>query len=203
MPLRLATIGKSIVAVAMLAAALVIAIASRGGDDPAAAVRSLALTPNPPACADDLIVPVEGIGRDRLANTFDDARSEERRHDAIDIPAPLGTPVLAAATGRVEKLFLSSAGGKTIYVRAPDGRTLYYYAHLDAYAPGLREGETVLQGTRIGAVGFSGNANPAAPHLHFAMMATSPERGWWQASRALNPYVYLSKVDGQKCRKPA
>ena len=202
MTVRLATIGKSLVAGAVVIVAIGIALASRDdGDDPVPAVRSLALTSDPPACDDDLIVPVEGIGRDRLANTFDDARSEERLHDAIDIPAPLGTPVLAAATGRVEKLFLSRAGGKTVYVRSPDGRTIYYYAHLDNYAPSLRQGETVVQGTQIGTVGFSGNASPAAPHLHFAIMATSPERRWSQPSRALNPYVYLTTAGSLNCRK--
>lgn len=100
--------------------------------------------------------------------------------------------MVAAARGRVEKLFLSRAGGNTIYVRSPDGRLIYYYAHLDRYEPGLHEGQAVLTGTRLGTVGYSGNANPAAPHLHFAIMATSPARKWWDAARSLNPLVYLT-----------
>lgn len=200
----LAGVGKTMVAAIMLVAALWFAGISREPSAPAlrtpqAAVTSpeLALA-SVSSCNDlgHLIVPVEGVRPSRLADTFNDARGEGRRHDAIDILAPLGTLVVAAAPGRVEKLFLSRAGGNTVYIRSPDGRIVYYYAHLDRYAPGLHEGQAVLQGTRLGTVGYSGNADPAAPHLHFAITATVPERKWWEAGRTLNPFVYLTARDG-------
>jgi murein DD-endopeptidase MepM/ murein hydrolase activator NlpD len=140
----------------------------------------------------NMIIPVRGIRPEQLADTFNDARSEGRRHDAIDIMAPLGVPVIAAAPGKVEKLFLSDAGGITAYVRSPNGSVIYYYAHLDRYAPGLTEGAQLASGAPIGAVGFTGNANPAAPHLHFAIMTTTPDKKWWEAKDALNPYPLLA-----------
>lgn len=143
--------------------------------------------------ADDghgLRVPVAGIARDALWDTFEDARSEGRRHDAIDIMAPAGTPVLAATHGRIEKLFDSERGGLTIYQFEPSGRYAYYYAHLQAYAPGLSEGQRVRRGDLLGHVGSTGNADPAAPHLHFAIFRLGPERRWWEGE-AINPYPYL------------
>lgn len=139
-----------------------------------------------------LVVPVQGIRKEQLTDTFRDARAEHRRHDAIDIMAPRGTPVIAAAAGRVEKLFLSDAGGTTVYVRSADGRVIYYYAHLDHYAAGLKEGQNLRQGALIGAVGSTGNANPEGPHLHFAVTATVPEKPWWEEAEALNPYPLLT-----------
>lgn len=145
-----------------------------------------------------MVIPVPGLRADQLSDTFSDARSEGRRHDAIDIMAPRGTPVIAAASGRVEKLFLSDAGGTTVYVRSSDGRLVYYYAHLDSYAPELREGQYLQPGAPIGTVGSTGNANPEGPHLHFAIMATAPEKPWWHDAGALNPYPLLT--GSQACR---
>jgi murein DD-endopeptidase MepM/ murein hydrolase activator NlpD len=140
-----------------------------------------------------LVIPVVGVRRDQLSDTFTQARaSGQRSHDAIDIMAQRGTPVVAAAPGRVEKLFLSKDGGNTVYVRSPDGRRIYSYAHLDRYAPELREGMALRQGAPIGAVGSTGNADPAAPHLHFAVWMTAPERKWWEDALALNPYPMLT-----------
>jgi len=137
---------------------------------------------------------VAGVSPAQLSDTFSQARAGgARSHDAIDIMAPRGTPVIAVAAGRVEKLLFSPAGGNTAYVRSPDGRTIYYYAHLDEYAPGLAEGQSLQQGSAIGTVGFSGNADPAAPHLHFAVLATAPERKWWDAATAINPYPLLKR----------
>jgi murein DD-endopeptidase MepM/ murein hydrolase activator NlpD len=139
-----------------------------------------------------LTVPVAGIARSQLSDSFADSRGGGRLHEALDIMAPTGTPVLAAAGGRVEKLFRSDAGGNTVYIRSDDRRTLYYYAHLEAYAPDLREGEQVDRGDRLGTVGATGNANPAAPHLHFAVMRTAPDAAWWEPATALNPYPLLT-----------
>lgn len=151
----------------------------------------------PPVAEGALAVPVAGIVPAQLTDTFAQARAGGARpHDAIDIMAPRGTPVIAAAPGKVEKLFLSKPGGKTIYLRSPDGRLIYYYAHLDAYAPGLAEGQEVAAGAPLGTVGSTGNANPAGPHLHFAILEADPAAPWWQKAPALNPYPWL--VSGQR-----
>jgi murein DD-endopeptidase MepM/ murein hydrolase activator NlpD len=138
-----------------------------------------------------LLVPVQGKQVGELHDTFGDARGSERSHEALDIMAPAGTPVLAVADGHVEKLFDSDRGGLTIYQFEPSGRWCYYYAHLQAYAPGLAEGTTLKRGQVIGYVGSTGNADPAAPHLHFAVFALTPERQWWTGT-PLNPYPLLS-----------
>jgi len=140
-----------------------------------------------------LAIPVSGIKPRELVDTFAQARASGARvHDAIDIMAPVGRPVIAAAPGRVEKLYFSRGGGGiSVYVRSDDGRWNYYYAHLSAYAPGLHEGQRVLRGAPVGFVGFSGNANPAGPHLHFAINRISADEKWWQGT-PVNPYPLLA-----------
>ena len=138
-----------------------------------------------------LTVPVAGVRREDLVDTFTQSRGEGRAHDAIDILAARGTPVLAAAPGTVEKLFFSKLGGNTIYVRSPDRRWLYYYAHLDHYRPGLAEQQRVRPGEEIGSVGSTGNADPSAPHLHFAINRMEPSEAWYQG-RPINPYPLLA-----------
>ena len=137
-----------------------------------------------------LLIPVQGVRADQLHDTFTDARSEGRVHDAIDIMAPAGTPVLAVADGHVEKLFDSARGGLTIYQFEPGGELAYYYAHLQRYADGLAEGQAVKRGQVIGYVGSTGNASPDAPHLHFAIFVLGPEKRWWEGT-AINPYPLL------------
>lgn len=137
------------------------------------------------------LMPVANVRPEQLTDTFTQSRSDGRVHDAIDIMAPRGTPVVAAVRGQVEKLFTSKLGGLTIYVRSPDRRTITYYAHLDAYAPGLSEGQQVRQGQQLGTVGSTGNADPSAPHLHFAVMQTEPDNEWWEPTVAINPYPLL------------
>ena len=146
----------------------------------------------PQAAPGEFLLPVAGVTPDRLIDTFNQARDGGSRvHEAIDIIAPLGTPIVAAVGGTVEKLFTSNAGGLTVYVRSPDKRTITYYAHLDAYAPGLAEKQQLRRGQPIGTVGISGNADPAVPHLHFAIMQTRPDAGWWEPASAINPYPVL------------
>lgn len=142
-----------------------------------------------------LLIPVQGVRAAALTDTFNDARGQGRIHDAIDIMAPTGTPVLAVADGAIVKLFDSVRGGHTIYQFDPSRAHAYYYAHLDRYADGLSEGQNVRQGDLIGYVGSSGNANPLAPHLHFAIMVLGPEHNWWQGT-AINPYPYLVARSG-------
>jgi len=148
----------------------------------------------PEAAQNGLLLPVQGLTRSDLHDTFTDARSEGRVHDAIDIMASAGTPVLAVADGTVEKLFDSKRGGLTIYQFEPSGRYAYYYAHLQRYADGLAEKQAIHRGQVIGYVGSTGNASAEAPHLHFAIFKLGPERHWWEGE-ALNPYPVLH--DGQ------
>ncbi|HEY8591262.1 MAG TPA: M23 family metallopeptidase [Sphingomicrobium sp.] len=139
-----------------------------------------------------LAIPVAGIKAGQLTDTFTQARAGgARRHDAIDIMAAEGTPVIAAADGTVEKLFNSAQGGITAYVRSPDRRWTYYYAHLQSYAPGLKEGGQVRRGQPLGRVGHTGNANPAGPHLHFAINQMQPSERWWNGT-PVNPYPLLA-----------
>ena len=140
-----------------------------------------------------LVVPVEGVGREALSDTWGQSRAGgARTHEAIDIMAPRGTRVVAAAPGIVEKLFVSVRGGTTVYVRSADRRTIYYYAHLDGYAPGLAERQQVRAGQLLGYVGSTGDASPDGPHLHFAINLASSQEGWWQG-RAINPYPLLRR----------
>jgi peptidoglycan LD-endopeptidase LytH len=140
-----------------------------------------------------LAIPVAGVAPSQLVDTFTQARAGGTRvHDAIDIMAPEGTPVVAAAPGTVEKLFYSQGGGGiSAYVRSDDRRWTYYYAHLQRYAPGLAEGQRVRRGSLIGYVGYTGNASPEGPHLHFAInrMANGEE---WHQGTPINPYPLLA-----------
>lgn len=151
----------------------------------------VAVTGAKPSLA-DLLIPVQGTSAAELTDTFVDARSEGRSHDAIDIMAAAGTPVLAVADGHVEKLFDSARGGLTIYQFEPGGRYAYYYAHLQRYADGLAEKQSIKRGQVIGYVGSTGNADPAAPHLHFAIFLLGPDRRWWEGT-AINPYPALAQ----------
>lgn len=158
---------------------------------PAAAALPPMRQPVAQAATGRLIIPVQGVSATQLVDTWGQSRAGgERRHEAIDIMAPRGTPVLSAAEGEVEKLFVSEQGGITVYVRSPDRRTIYYYAHLDRYAPGLAEKQAVRAGEVIGYVGFTGDASPDGPHLHFAIAQARPDERWWQGT-PVNPYPLL------------
>jgi murein DD-endopeptidase MepM/ murein hydrolase activator NlpD len=135
-----------------------------------------------------LIVPVSGIAAAALADTWGHARSEGRSHEGIDIMAPMGTPVRAAADGRIVKFFDSVRGGVTIYQFDTSERFVYYYAHLSRRAAGLAEGDVVRQGQVVAYVGRSGNA--PVPHLHFEIQRLTPDRRWWEAD-SMNPYPLL------------
>ncbi|MEO5698887.1 MAG: M23 family metallopeptidase [Casimicrobiaceae bacterium] len=136
-----------------------------------------------------LIVPVAGVARTSLRDTYDEARGA-KRHEALDIPASRGTSVLAAGTGRIAKLYVSRAGGLAIYQFDPERRFAFYYAHLDGYAPGVHEGMSVERGQPIGFVGTTGNAPANAPHLHFAIVKLGPEKQWWRGT-PVNPLPWL------------
>jgi murein DD-endopeptidase MepM/ murein hydrolase activator NlpD len=137
-----------------------------------------------------LIVPVAGVQPNQLLDTFADSRSEGRVHDAIDIPAAQGTPVVAAADGQIIKLFQSELGGTTIYQLSTDKKLIFYYAHLQRYADGLHEGKFVRQGEVIGYVGDTGNAEPCNYHLHFSIAVVSDPKRYWEGTN-INPYPLL------------
>ena len=140
----------------------------------------------------NLMIPVLNIRKADLSDTFTDDRAGGRRlHEAIDIMAPEGTTVVAAAPGIIERLFVSKQGGNTIYIRSPDRQTIHHYAHLAEYAPGLKEGQRVRRGQRLGSVGSTGNASTDAPHLHFSILRTTADAEWWEPSNAINPYPLL------------
>jgi murein DD-endopeptidase MepM/ murein hydrolase activator NlpD len=134
-------------------------------------------------------LPLEGLAATSMRDTFDEIHSGHP-HEAIDIAAAKGTPVYAVVPGVIRKLFLSKAGGNTIYEFDDMGVYCYYYAHLDRYAEGLREGTRVGRGELIGFVGSTGNADLRSPHLHFAMFELGSEKLWWKG-KALNPYPAL------------
>jgi murein DD-endopeptidase MepM/ murein hydrolase activator NlpD len=136
--------------------------------------------------ARNLTLPVAGVEPKALRDTFAQMRGT-RVHEAIDILAPRGTPVLAAGDGTIAKLFNSAAGGLTVYEFDPEKTYCYYYAHLDRYAEGLHEGQAIARGQRLGDVGTTGNAPPDAPHLHFTVFKLGADKRWWEGT-ALNPY---------------
>ena len=140
-----------------------------------------------------LLVPVRGIEPSQIFDTYDEQRGAGSRvHEALDIAAPRGTPVLSAVGGRVLKLFDSQAGGKMVYAADSSERFILMYAHLDSYANGLAEGQPLKRGQVIGAVGTTGNAPPNLPHLHFAVARSNDVKQWWKGS-PVNPYPLLVK----------
>jgi murein DD-endopeptidase MepM/ murein hydrolase activator NlpD len=139
-----------------------------------------------------LMIPVDGMRLGSIKDNFDQPRGAERHHEALDIMAPKGTKVVAAADGKVVKLFTSKPGGLTIYQFDPTEKYAYYYAHLDHYADGLKEGADIKRGDTIGYVGVTGNADPNAPHLHFAVFELTPEKQWWKGT-PVDPYPLLGE----------
>jgi murein DD-endopeptidase MepM/ murein hydrolase activator NlpD len=129
-----------------------------------------------------LIVPIPGVRAADVLDTFYEKRGSSRRHEAVDIPAPRGTPVLSTDDGRVAKLHTSEAGGLMIYAEDPSRRYVYYYAHLDSYRAGLTEQMPLAKGDTIGFVGTTGNAPPNVPHLHFGIGRMDATRRWWKVT---------------------
>ncbi len=138
-----------------------------------------------------ILVPVLGVSPADLRDTFSEARGAGRTHRAMDILAPTGTPVIAAVDGTIRKLFMSKAGGVTIYQFDLEEERVYYYAHLDRYADGLAEGNFVARGSVIGYVGTSGNTR-GTPHLHFSIEVLPPTKEWWKGD-PVNPFPLLTR----------
>jgi peptidoglycan LD-endopeptidase LytH len=134
-----------------------------------------------------LVLPVLGVSIERLKDSFRDRRGDSRRHNAIDILAPRGTPVVSADSGRILKLYRNNFGGLMVYASDAEGRYIYSYAHLDRYRHGLREGALISRGDTLGYVGTTGNAPPNIPHLHFAILRSSNVKRWSRGT-PVNPF---------------
>jgi peptidoglycan LD-endopeptidase LytH len=164
---------------------------SWGGVRPLAVLRPVPKAD--PLPAGGLVMPVAGVSRAALADSWGDARGGgARAHQGLDIMAPARQPVIAAGAGTVEKLFQSKLGGTTLYLRSADGRWTYYYAHLAGYAAGLHEGLGVRAGQLLGYVGDTGDAGPGHYHLHFGISRMRPGERWWQGE-PVNPYPILAR----------
>jgi len=181
-------------------------ILSLSGGAPKAAVRALervaVQSVREPIGRRELIVPIKGISVAGLVDSWGAPREGGRRHEGIDIVVPAWTPVRAAASGTIVKLYSSSRGGVTVYQRDASGRLILYYAHLNGYVPGLREGMRVKQGQDIAFVGQTGNAS--VPHLHFEIQRANDSGQWWRAE-AVNPYLALrdGRVEDPAHAQPA
>lgn len=139
-----------------------------------------------------LMIPVPGVTVAKLPDNFREKRGT-RQHAAMDIMAPRGTPVLSVDAGVVAKVHTSVGGGLTLYLADPTGRYIYYYAHLDRYRQGIKEGDRVEPGDLLGYVGTTGNAPPNAPHLHFAIGRMDDDKRWWKWT-PIDPKPLLSRV---------
>ena len=155
------------------------------------------IPPDPAPAAPTLIIPVAGVRAEELRNTYGASRSGGRQHKGVDIHAPRGTPVLAVAPGVVVKRDSNAVAGRALYHRDLDGRTIYYYAHLDRYRAGLKEGDLLRQGDVIAYVGDTGNAQPGDYHLHFAVHMVADPNRWWRG-RDLNPYKLLTGLEAAR-----
>jgi murein DD-endopeptidase MepM/ murein hydrolase activator NlpD len=136
-----------------------------------------------------LLLPVKGLGAADVKDNFYSRRGG-RVHKALDIMARRGTLVVAAGDGVIARVYRHPLGGLCVYQYDAQREYAYYYAHLDGYAAGIREGLALRRGDAIGYVGTTGNATPTSPHLHFALIKLGPERTWYKGI-AVNPYPYL------------
>lgn len=190
-------IGWVVLAGILLVAAAFASMLSLGSSPPTVSVSKpmSLLAAVPPVWSSSeqpiLQVPVAGVSRSQIVDTWGATRSGGRGHKGNDIMAPGGTPVFAVAPGTVAKLFQSRLGGTTLYQRSPDGQWVFYYAHLMGYAPGLREGQLVNAGDLLGFVGDTGDAGAGNYHLHFSTTRVRPEQKWYEGED-VNPYPMLA-----------
>ncbi|MBK9089390.1 MAG: M23 family metallopeptidase [Holophagales bacterium] len=145
--------------------------------------------------ATDFPLPIESFPKEKLRDTFDASRGRHRKHHAIDLGAPKGTPIVAVNDGTIERLGRDRRGGIVIYLRDATGRFVYYYAHLSRYAPGLKVGDRVARGQKIGEVGSTGRST--GPHLHFSIFRDTDSPSPWKGL-VVNPYLVFSALIGPK-----
>lgn len=188
-----------VLAVSTLVVLTALAVAQTFREVPAPILLAMATAPelegaaqreeSPRAAPTRLTFPVRGLDPELLRDTFDQGRGN-RRHQALDIMAPRGTPVVAVDDGRVARVSRSILGGLSVYQYDVLENRVYFYAHLDRYAKGLEAGMFLKRGDVLGFVGSTGNAPEGAPHLHFTMYELGPDKRWWKG-RAVNPYPLL------------
>ena len=118
----------------------------------------------------NLEMPVQGVTRRQVADTWHVPREGDSLHEGQDIFAKRGTPVLSATEGYIVRIGENNLGGQTVSVIGAAGR-IYYYAHLDSYAPNIAAGDHVTTQTVLGYVGSTGNAAGGPTHLHFGVYA--------------------------------
>lgn len=187
------TLRRAVIGVALAEGALLLGlVAYLAATEKTLLVRVAAREELRPATAARLVIPVAGVRERDLKDSYGAGRSGGRKHKGADIFAAEGTPVLAAAGGVIVKRATSAQGGISLYQRDADGRTIYYYAHLQRYRAGIKEGDLVRAGDVIAYVGHTGNAPAGNPHLHFAVYTVSDPNRWWRG-RDLNPYPLLVK----------
>ena len=162
-------------------------------DAPPSPAPTTYATPEAELAAKRLIIPVKGVDPSRIRDSYTAARGG-RTHDAVDIMAPRGTPVIAADSGTILKLRTNDAGGITIYQLDPAERFVYYYAHLDRYQDGLVEGMVIRRGAVLGFVGTTGNAPKDLPHLHFQVMLYRGRGQYW-GGEPINPHPYFTRQE--------
>src|SRR5258708_1385938 len=149
--------------------------------------------------APPLRMPLDHVDAEAMKSGFQERRGS-RRHEAADLLAPRNTPVHAVDNGTIAKLFVSKAGGLTIYQFDPGEQVCYYYAHLERYADGVREGQVVIAGEVIGYVGTSGNGPPGGPHRPFGVFELAGNRQWWKG-RAVDPYPLFKSRGAETGRR--
>jgi len=158
-------------------------------DAPPSVAQPVTPSPSQPGSLPTLAMPIAGVDPHTLHSNFSESRGGHT-HEALDIMTPRGTPVLAVAEGNVVKLFNSKPGGLTVYQFDNTQKWCFYYAHLDRYADGLKEGMLLRKGEVLGYAGSTGDASPNAPHLHFAVFELGPEKSWWKGT-AIDPLPLL------------
>lgn len=131
-------------------------------------------------------VPVAGVRRTALRDSWHAPRSGGRRHEGIDIFAPRGTPVRASTEGVVTRIGHSRLGGHVVWVIGPGGQR-HYYAHLDRFGD-IHRGQRIAAGAILGYVGNTGNARHTPPHLHYGVYA---------GGGAINPFPLLRSAAPQ------
>lgn len=184
-------VGWVVLGAILLVVGVFVSLLSFGGGTPAPRVTQSVSAPARLGDPLSLEVPVAGVARRQVSDTWGDPRPGARGHHGTDIIAPAGASVIAAAPGTIEKLFQSRLGGTTLYQRSLDRRWTFYYAHLAGYAPGIVEGKRVRAGELIGYVGDTGDAGPGNYHLHFSAARLAPDQHWYQG-QDVNAYPLLA-----------
>jgi murein DD-endopeptidase MepM/ murein hydrolase activator NlpD len=134
-----------------------------------------------------LAFPVHGHDIEAIQSVFGMPRDGgARQHEGIDIFADRGTPAIAAVDGVVNRVRVTSLGGKVVWLRDRLRNANLYYAHLDSQL--VVSGQEVKMGDTLGFVGNTGNARTTPPHLHFGV--------YRRGEGAVDPFPFVSPPSG-------